>query len=158
MIRCQYEDGKLAHLRHVTVDALIEAKGKILLIKRNPHYYIEPGKWCFPGGFLDQNESCIQAVKREVLEETGYQATKATLFNVIDKPRKIGDDRQNVGFFFLVSIGRQVKSHDYEVDCIRWFQLEQLPPTATIGFDHLKQINLLKKFLNQPFDLPVFNQ
>jgi 8-oxo-dGTP diphosphatase len=157
MIICRYEDGKEVPLRHVTVDAIIEKDGQILLIKRAENYHIEPGKYALPGGYLDRDESCEQAVKREVLEETGYQATSATLFRIVDQPRLKGDDRQNVGFFYLVKVGEKIQEPDDEVKSTHWFPLDNLPPADAIGFDHLDHIQLFKQYLNSPFPLPTFN-
>ncbi len=51
-----------------TVGAIIEDKGKILLIKRNR----EPFKdyWGLPGGHIDGEETTEHAIIREVKEET----------------------------------------------------------------------------------------
>lgn len=51
-----------------TVDAVVIQGGHILLVKRG----FAPGKglWALPGGFLNQNETAIQAVLRELKEET----------------------------------------------------------------------------------------
>lgn len=53
----------------VTVDALVECGGKILLIQRGQ----PPGRglWALPGGFLDQGERLQAGAERELREETG---------------------------------------------------------------------------------------
>lgn len=52
----------------VTVDAIVECQGKVLLIQRGG----QPGKgcWALPGGFLDQHERVSDASLRELREET----------------------------------------------------------------------------------------
>ena len=47
---------------------------KVLLIQRG----IEPfkGKWALPGGFMKIDETAEECAKRELEEETGYQAGK----------------------------------------------------------------------------------
>ncbi|TSJ80717.1 MAG: NUDIX domain-containing protein [Candidatus Cardinium sp.] len=44
--------------------------GKILVLKRNSRA-AAGGKWCMPGGKLEKQETALEAVIREVAEETG---------------------------------------------------------------------------------------
>lgn len=51
----------------VYVDIVIEnLEGKILLVDRG----VEPYGWAIPGGYVDENETPLQAAVREVREET----------------------------------------------------------------------------------------
>ncbi len=52
-----------------------ENNGHFLLIKRSKDSRIDPGKWDFPGGKIEPGEKFIDALLREVLEETGLQVT-----------------------------------------------------------------------------------
>lgn len=54
------------------VGAIIEKDGKILLVKEKGIKGYDQGKWNQPAGWLDVGEDPIEAVKREVKEETGY--------------------------------------------------------------------------------------
>ncbi len=56
-------------IKRLAARAVIILDGKILLIKTNK------GDYKFPGGGLEDGESAIIALKREVLEETGYKVS-----------------------------------------------------------------------------------
>jgi 8-oxo-dGTP pyrophosphatase MutT (NUDIX family) len=45
--------------------------GLFLILKRTSKDRSYPGKWCFPGGRLDEREEPETAAMRELLEETG---------------------------------------------------------------------------------------
>jgi ADP-ribose pyrophosphatase YjhB (NUDIX family) len=54
--------------------------GKWLVVKKK--YGGLKGKWSFPAGFVEQNETVDEAVKREILEETGVTVTVEGLIGV----------------------------------------------------------------------------
>ena len=59
----------------VTVDALVQCQGKVLLVERGQ----APGKGLFalPGGFLEQRDTLWQSCLRELQEETCIDLTEA---------------------------------------------------------------------------------
>ena len=64
---------------------------KIMLIKRSllnaeGKTNIESGKWALPGGFVNENESGIEAAERELEEETSVNSIHIKHFAVYDKP------------------------------------------------------------------------
>ncbi len=63
-----------AHL--ISASGLVFKDGKILLL-RSAHR-----GWEFPGGFIEQGESVLDGVKREILEETGIIAEPVKLAGV----------------------------------------------------------------------------
>lgn len=52
----------------------INEKNEVLLQKEYNHP-VGTELWQFPGGFIDQNETAKDAAQRELLEESGYQAS-----------------------------------------------------------------------------------
>lgn len=156
MISCFFENKHEAKLRHAVVDALVVSDGRILLIKRSPKSVSNPGKYALPGGFLDLGENTKAAVVRELWEETGYKGKVISLFQIIDKPKRNGDDRQNVSFVYLVKVSiKKGKADPAEISDVVWFDLDKLPKESEMGFDHIETIRLLKKHLKKPFTLPV---
>src|SRR5687768_1594501 len=55
------------------VVAVIAADGKLLVIRRSQHVRA-PGRYCFPGGAIEPEESEAQAVVRELAEELALEA------------------------------------------------------------------------------------
>ena len=66
----------------LTVDAIIEIDGGIVLIERK----YPPSGWAIPGGFVDPGESMLEAVKREALEETSLEIEVLDLFHIYSRP------------------------------------------------------------------------
>jgi len=55
---------------HVTVAAVVERDGRFLLVEEHTSNGLQFNQ---PAGHLEENESLIDAVKREAFEETGWQ-------------------------------------------------------------------------------------
>ena len=63
-------------LPHVTVAAIIEQNGKFLLVEEK----VDGGRFFNqPAGHVEKNESLVNAVQREVLEETAFDFTPTFL-------------------------------------------------------------------------------
>ncbi len=50
---------------------IVNSKKQILIAKKSPHEKVDGGLWTVPGGKVSQNESILDALKREVKEEVG---------------------------------------------------------------------------------------
>jgi len=62
--------------------AIITHKGKILLTQR-PHGKNHGGQWEFPGGKLEENESPVEGLKRELREEIGLEVSNCRIHEVV---------------------------------------------------------------------------
>lgn len=162
MITCYFESNNKAvgGLRHVTMNALVIHENKILLGKRgmvNGKKMTEFGKWGLLGGFFGRDETLVQAVRREVFEESGCEIDNITLFRINDDPYRIKEDRQNVDFIFIARFVKQIPKQDEEVLELKWFSLNNLPPGEEIAFDHGESIFLYRDYLRKPHtNLPLF--
>lgn len=154
MIQCVFENGKKAYLRDVVVDALVLKDNKILLVKRN-RKLSEGGKWGLAGGYVDRNETVLQAVEREIFEETGWQVEKITFLKVVDNPNRRHEERQNIALVFFCQAKSQKGKGDWETEDQQWFSFDQLPPDNQIAFDHREMIHDYLSYLKNPKKLQI---
>lgn len=160
MITCTFENGSVASsgLRHITTSTIVLKDNQVLFGKRATHAgkpILEQGKWGLPGGFFDRNETLIQAVKREIMEETGWEVEDPLLFRIVDNPDRPHEDRQNVDFVFITKAIKHTGSSDEEVSEVKWFPLDALPPNDQIAFDHGEDLAMYLKHLHSPEQLPI---
>lgn len=73
------------------VGGIIISRGKVLLIKRGkePSY----GKWSVPGGMVKLGETLHEAVRREVLEETGLEIEPLDFVEIFERVIRDKDNR-----------------------------------------------------------------
>lgn len=71
--------------RRVGVTALIERDGAFLVERRAD----DPSRWAFIGGTLEEDEHVLEALQREVLEETGFAIEHAELLGIFSDPTRI---------------------------------------------------------------------
>jgi ADP-ribose pyrophosphatase YjhB (NUDIX family) len=159
MITCTFEDKGKAHLRHVTVNAVVVKEDKVLLGKRgtygNGKPLLEAGKYALLGGFFDRDESLEQALKREIYEESGWEIDNLSLLRINDDPKRPYEDRQNVDIIFIAEAIKQTGRPDEEVSHLKWFSLNDLPPEDMIAFDHYDSLIIYKMFLDKKIVLPL---
>jgi len=98
--------------------------GKVLLSRRaGPP---KAGQWDLVGGFVDAGETPEEAIRREVLEETGCR-----LVAVEAGGAAAGEyDREpTLNFLFTGRIEGEPRASDDSAE-LRWWPLDKVPPTA----------------------------
>ncbi|WKE66095.1 8-oxo-dGTP diphosphatase MutT [Gallaecimonas kandeliae] len=63
-------------LVHVAVGVIENGRGEVFLTKRLDHQH-QGGKWEFPGGKVEEGESLLHALDRELCEEVGINVVAA---------------------------------------------------------------------------------
>ena len=61
---------------------ILIADGDRVLLGRRAESSYAPGKWCFPGGFIEFDEDFLTAAIREVKEETGFDVEITSILSV----------------------------------------------------------------------------
>ena len=82
----------------VGVGAVVVRNGRALIIRRA--HEPRKGEWSLPGGHLDLGESLIDAVRREVKEETGLEVHPGTIIETFDRVHRDPDGR--IRFHFVI--------------------------------------------------------
>ena len=103
---------------------------KVLLIQRG----IEPykGKWAFPGGFMNIDETIEKCAKRELEEETGLKASSVEQFYTFTDVNRDPRERViTVAHYALVRL-EEVKGGD-DARSAQWFAMNEIP---SLAFDH----------------------
>lgn len=106
------------------VAAVVESSDSRLLMCRT-----EPRGWALPGGFVDHGEAPIQALKREVGEETGYNVQPSEFIGAY-----LSDDPHDI--LTLLFRCRLTNIHpviprDTECEEVAWQPLEEAQKLTT---------------------------
>jgi 8-oxo-dGTP diphosphatase len=127
-------------LRLSAYAVILNEKKEILVVDANGTYYL-------PGGGIDEGENEIEALKREAIEETGYQIHD---FEYIGKanqfiPKASLGPMNKLGTFYKAKAGKHDPSLRVEMD--------HIPEWVT--YDEIKKLNMpefLKWAISQVFE------
>jgi len=110
----------------IPITAIIENNGQFLFIKRSRHEQNMPGKWVFPGGKIKKGEDAIQALFRELYEETSLTFFNEVAFLSSYYFLRNEDSSSSLGLVFLVkSKDRAVKTDD-SIETYKWINPEDI--------------------------------
>lgn len=106
---------------------LLLKEDKILLLRRFNTWWMD-GMYSLVSGHLDGNESVMDAMIREALEEARIKLAKPDLEPVTVLHRK-SKDQEYIDFFFIARHweGKPVIGEPDKCDELRWFSLDNLP-------------------------------
>ncbi|RLD47116.1 MAG: NUDIX hydrolase [Bacteroidetes bacterium] len=121
-----------------TVDAAVIIENRILLIKRGNEPFKD--KWALPGGFVETDETLLEAAKRELEEETGVEINDLQQFRTYDAINR--DPRHRTISTVFLSIDSsdrtlELNAGDDAAEAL-WWNINALPQLA---FDHQKIVN-----------------
>ncbi|MDQ3876841.1 MAG: NUDIX domain-containing protein [Actinomycetota bacterium] len=107
----------------VAVGAIVIDSDELLMIRRAA----DPGRglWTIPGGRVENGELLAEALKREVLEETGLEVDPGDLVGILEVP---GDPHYVIlDFYARLTGGREPHAQQEEVAEARWVPLDDVP-------------------------------
>ena len=109
-------------MQYIAVNGIIFYKDRILIIKRKEG--LHAGKWAFPGGLVE-NESLLDALKREIREETGLKILNKKEY-ISDYCYKRENGENTIGICFLVHAKNENVKANNEIEGFKWVKEEEL--------------------------------
>jgi len=116
----------------------VDADGRVLLARRaHPPF---AGYWDLPGGFLEEGEHPLDALRRELREETGLEVEPDRFLGAwvdwyTDGSRERATSTLNLYWTARVLDGRAEAADD--VSELRWFGPDELPQTEALAFTNV---------------------
>jgi 8-oxo-dGTP pyrophosphatase MutT (NUDIX family) len=111
-----------------------------------------------PAGHLEQNESLIDAVVRETLEETGYQFTPTHLVSIY---RYLPDENSGITFLrytFIGEIGERLNTElDPGIHSVDWLGYDELVARKEIHRSPLILQSIDDSLNGKAFPLDIFS-
>ena len=127
-------------IRHFTASAIVfdEPLEHVLLVHHN-----KIGKWLYPGGHVDPNETPAEAAVREVEEETGVRASVVSdplfahpavtvhpapyaVLEMDVRDSKVGEHRHIDMVYVLRAVSGELTAQTDEVSGVRWVPIADI--------------------------------
>ena len=106
----------------VAVGAIVRCADELLLVRRGREPAV--GEWSVPGGRVEPGELLMEAVARELLEETGLRAVCGPLVGWVER---ISDDWHFVIFDFEATVtGDVTPTAGGDASEARWWPLSEV--------------------------------
>ena len=117
-------------MHKVVVGALIR-EGRVLLVHRRPDKRAYPNVWDLPGGVIENDESELSALTRELHEELGVRIATGSASHLCRVAAGPTDEPALLSAWLVRDWqGTPANAAPEEHDDIGWFTLGELPPPA----------------------------
>ena len=115
---------------NTTVAAIIERNGKFLLVEETTD---RGNRFNQPAGHLEDNESLINAVIRETMEETAYEFTPVSLLGVYLWKHDFNEITY-LRFAFIGVVGVHYPTQELDTGILRavWMTIEEIRTKASL--------------------------
>ncbi len=113
-------------LHTIPLTAIVENNGKFLFVKRSRNQTNMAGVWVFPGGKIEKGEDAIQALYRELEEETGLEFTNDFAFLSSYQFLRAEDQSSTQGFVFLVRSRNTTIKTEPSIEEYKWINPEDI--------------------------------
>ena len=111
----------------------VDDEGRVLLARRAGDPF--RGYWDLPGGFVEEGEHPLDALRRELREETGLTVEPRDFLGIwIDRYGDAEDAPSTLNLYWTAEVvGGDPEAAD-DVSELRWFRKSELPPRDQLAF------------------------
>ena len=124
---------------------LINSSGQILALRRSETDDIRPLTWDIPGGGVEQDESPINTVIREVKEEVGLDISNPTIFYI----NSINTEGYRIRLLFYAKCDPEQITLSFEHDQYKWVSIDEFTKLELPDYQ-IEAANKLSKYINRP--------
>jgi ADP-ribose pyrophosphatase YjhB (NUDIX family) len=122
-----------AHSEPTACALVFDGEGRVLLARRAREP--DKGKWDVPGGFIEEGEQPLDALRRELLEETGLKIEPVKFVGVwVDRYGDAEDAPSTLNLYWTARIVSGEAEAADDVSELDWFSLDSLPPDRDLAF------------------------
>ena len=119
----------------VSVGAVIlNEKGEVLLLD---HVFRPASGWGIPGGFINEGEQPLEAIKRELFEEVGLEIKEVEMMWLRTLNR-------HIEIIFKAKPVGEAKVKSREINSLAWYSVGNMPTEMNRG-----QLEIVKKVLSK---------
>ncbi len=138
----------------IIAGVIILKDNKILMVRETKKEC--KGKWAFPAGHIEKNETIFDGAKRELFEETGCKAELEKVFPII--VHNYNDRSFVMIHFFANLIESSVNYNKDEIEETRWVSIDEIKNMNKEEFRSYPVIkNIVENLENQKlYELELF--
>jgi len=140
LVRCPACDLVVYANPKPTASALVvDEAGRLLLARRAAEPF--EGCWDTPGGFVEEGEHPLDALRRELREETGLEIEPGVFHGIwMDVYGEAPDAGSTLNLFWEARAVAGIMQAADDVVELRWFGADELPPRDELAFTALPDV------------------
>lgn len=144
-------------IKHIitAVAVIRRSDGRVLLLKRSNHEKVYPGCYTFPGGKVENNDTIIETLIKEVKEECGLVLRDGIIL-IKEKSilRPDGATSKSLSFLCSVVDDSVVVIEEPDFTDYKWVNLDELKSLEHVGIE--AEFNKVQLISNSEADISTF--